>query len=93
MLDHIDDYSFEITFKAEELYFLAAQQAFQEATALRDEVLTKGQDYSLAKLLFFAEVYDLGDEIDLDVVVNDFDETKKDLRGGYRPLYARYDVR
>ena len=74
------------------MYFLAAQQAFQEATALRDEVLTKGQDYSLAKLLFFAEVYDLGDEIDLDVVVNDFDETKEDLRGD-RPLYARYDVR
>ena len=80
MLDHIADYSFEVTFKAEELYFLAAQQAFQQATALRDEVLTKGQDYSLAKLLFFAEVYDLGDEIDIDVVLSDFDETKKGLR-------------
>ena len=80
MLDHIDDYSFEITFKAEELYFLAAQQAFQQATTLRDEVLTKGHEYSLTELLLFAKVYDLGDEIDPDVDVSDFDETKKDLQ-------------
>ena len=74
----------EITFKAEELYFSAAQQAFQQATALRDEVLTKGQDYSLAELLrlekVYYDVYDLGDEIDLDVAVRDLDATKKDLR-------------
>ena len=56
----------EITFKAEELYFSAAQQAFQQATALRDEVLTKEQDYSLAELFCLAVAYNWGDEIDPD---------------------------
>lgn len=70
----------EISFEAEELYFLAAQQAFRQATAIRDEVLTKGHEYSLAELLLFAKIYDLGDEIDPDVDVSDFDETKEYLR-------------
>ena len=76
--------SLEISFKAEELYFLAAQQAFQRATELRNRVRTKGQDYSLAELLWlekvYYNVYDLGDDIDLDVHVRDFDEVKEYLR-------------
>ena len=81
MSNHMsDNSSLEISFEAEELYFLAAQQAFRQATALRDEVLTKGHEYSLAELLLFAKVYDLGDEIDPDVDVSDFDETKEYLR-------------
>ena len=56
----------EITFKAEELYFSAAEQAFQQATALRNEVLTKEQDYSLAELFHLAVAYNWGDEIDPD---------------------------
>ena len=42
-----DNSSLEISFEAEELYFLAAQQAFRQATTLRDEVLKKGHEYSL----------------------------------------------
>ena len=81
MSNHMsDNSSLEISFEAEELYFLAAQQAFRQATALRDEVLTKGHEYSLAELLLFAKVYDLGDEIDPDVDVSNFDETKEYLR-------------
>ena len=74
------DSRLEITVKAEELYFLAAQQALQQATTLHAEVLTKGQDYSLADLLWLAEAYDLGDEVDPDVDVSDFDATAENLR-------------
>ena len=56
----------KITFKAEELYFSAAEQALQQATALRNEVLTKEQDYSLAELFHLAVAYNWGDEIDPD---------------------------
>ena len=82
MSNHMsDNSSLEISFEAEELYFLAAQQAFRQATALRDEVLTEGHEYSLVELLLFAKVYDLGDEIDPNVDVSDFDETTEYLRG------------
>jgi hypothetical protein len=76
----MSDSRLEISFKAEELYFRAAQQALEQAASLRTDVLAEGQDYSLEGLLWLAEAYDLGDEVDPDIDVRDFDTLADSLR-------------
>ena len=74
-----DEPDLAITFVAEEMYFWAAQQAFQQIAKLRAEVLKGGKNYPLAELLLLAKSYDLGDEVDPDVDVSNLDDTTEEL--------------